>query len=141
MPWDPTLNVDAEDGARVPNAGAAEAEVITKDPEVPEAIVRRMYIRKVVIEKYGETPGCAGCRRIALGKPLQSHTAVCRERIESRLRETEERQQRLEKADGRVTEEIVQESERLMRAARRDDAEWTSRQAEPPSVVCEFTAE
>ena len=49
MPWDPTPNVDAEDGARLPNAEAADAEVIPKDPEVPESIVRRMYIRKTDI--------------------------------------------------------------------------------------------
>ena len=124
---DPTPNVDAEDGDRVPNPEVADAEVIPKDPEVPESIARRMYIRKADIVKYGETPGCLGCRCIALGKPSQSHTFVCRERIGSCLRETEEGQQRLDKADGRVTGAIFQESERIMRATKRDDAEWTSR--------------
>ena len=38
MPWDPTPNVDAEDAARVPNPDAVEAEVVPKDPEVPETI-------------------------------------------------------------------------------------------------------
>ena len=38
----PTLNVDAEEGARVPNPEAADAEVIPKDPEILEAIARRM---------------------------------------------------------------------------------------------------
>ena len=47
------------------NAGAADAEVIPKDPEVFESIVRRMYIRKAGIEEFGETPGCAGCRCIS----------------------------------------------------------------------------
>ena len=53
----PTPNIDAEDGARVPNADATEAEVSPKDPEVPEAVARRMYIRKDDIEEFGETPG------------------------------------------------------------------------------------
>ena len=35
MPWDPTPNVDTEDGALVPNAGAADGEVIPKNPEFP----------------------------------------------------------------------------------------------------------
>ena len=78
LPWDPTSNIDAEDGARVSNAEVAEAEVIPKDPEVPEALARRMYIHKADIVKHGETPGCLGCRCIALGKPLQSHTAAYR---------------------------------------------------------------
>ena len=100
-----------------------------------------MYIRKRDIEKYGETPGCFGCRCVALNKPLQSHTAACRERIEGLLRETEEGQQRLGKADDRVTEAIVRESERLMRHTSRDDAERASRQCEPPSVNRESTAD
>ena len=36
MPWDPTPNIDAEDAARVPNPEAVDAEVIPKDPEMPE---------------------------------------------------------------------------------------------------------
>ena len=115
--------------------------MIPRHPEVPEAVARRMYIRKGDIEKFGETPGCLGCRRIALGKPLQSHTAVCRDRIEGLLRETEEGQQRLGRADDRVTEPIVRESERLLRTSGRDDAELNSRRAEPPSVVRESTVE
>ena len=125
----------------MPNPDAAEAEVIPKDPELPESIVRKMYIRKTDIAEFGETPGCIGCRCAVLGKPLQSHTVVCRERIEGRLRETEEGRQRLAKADDRVTEALVRESERIMRAASRDDAERTSNRGEPPSVVRESTAE
>ena len=41
-----------------------------------------------------QTPGCIGCRCAVLGKPLQSHTAACRERIEGRLRETDDGKQR-----------------------------------------------
>ena len=67
MPWDPTPNVDAEDAARVPNPDAVEAEVVPKDPEVPETIARRMYIRKTDIIKFGETDGCIGCRTTMLG--------------------------------------------------------------------------
>ena len=125
----------------MPNPDAAEAEVIPKDPEAPESMARRMYIRKRDIEKYGETPGCLGCRCVALNKPLQSHTAACRERIEGLLRETDEGQQRLGKADDRVTEAIVRESERLMRHTSRDDAERASRQCKPPSVNRESTAD
>ena len=77
LPWDPIPNVDADDGARVPSPDAAEAEVVPKDPELPESIFRKMYIRKADFVKFGETPGCIGCQCVVLGKPLQSHTAVC----------------------------------------------------------------
>ena len=78
MPWDPTPNVDAEYVARVPNPYAVEAEVVPKDPEVPDSIARRMYIRKTDIIKFGETDGCIGCRTTMMGTPLQSHTPECR---------------------------------------------------------------
>ena len=42
LPWDPTPNVDAEDGARMPYPDVSDAEVIPSDPEIPEAIVRNM---------------------------------------------------------------------------------------------------
>ena len=109
MPWDSTLNVDADVGARVPNPEAADAEIITKDPEVSESIVRKMYARKADVVKYVETPGCIGCRCAVLGKPLQSHTAACRERIGGHLRETDEGQHRLLKADDLATEALVRE--------------------------------
>ena len=131
MPWGPTPSVDAEDGARVPNPDAAEAEAIPRDPEVPEAVSRRMYIKKSDILKFGETEGCIGCRNIMLGKPIQSHTAVSRERIEGKLRETEEGQARLSKANDRMSEAVMRETERMLRESSRDDAEAASRQAQP----------
>ena len=82
--WDPTPNVQAEDGARVPDPGAADAEVVPKDSEPPEPIVRKMYIRRRDILEHGETPGCLGCTNTMLGKSQQSHTVVCRERVEGR---------------------------------------------------------
>ena len=80
-------------------------------------------------------------RTTMLGKPPQSHTAACRERIETQLKGTDDGQARLQRADERVTEAIVRESERLMRESSRDNAESASRVAEPPSVVRESTAE
>ena len=89
--------------------------MIPKEAEVPESIARRMYIRKTDIIRFGETDGCPGCRTTMLGKPPQSHTAACRERIETQLKGTDDGQARLQRADERVTEAIVRESERLLR--------------------------
>ena len=57
LSWDPTPNADAEDGAQVPDPEASDAKIIPRNPEIPEATVRNMYIRKADIMKYGETPG------------------------------------------------------------------------------------
>jgi hypothetical protein len=100
-----------------------------------------MYIRKTDVIRFAETDGCSACRTTMLGKPLQWHTPAFRERIEAQLRETDEGEARLQRADHRVTEAIVRESERLMRATGHDDAERASRECEPPSVVRESTAE
>ena len=70
-----------------------------------------------------------------------THTPACRDRIEGRLRETDEGLARLQRADDRVTEAKVRESERQMRESSRDEAERVSRQSEAPFVVRESTAE
>ena len=80
MPWDPTPNVDAEDAARVPNPDAVEAEVVPKDPEVPEAIARRMYIRKTDIIKFGENIWMHGVQDCNFGQISSvAHTRVPRD--------------------------------------------------------------
>ena len=122
MPWGPTPNVAAEDGARLPDPVAVDAEVIPKDGETPKATVRIMYILKQDVEDYGPTPGCIGCRGVLPGKNLQSHTALCRERMESEIRKTEAGQARLDRAEMRMTEAIVMESERVARATSKGEA-------------------
>ena len=111
-PWDPTPNMDAEDGARVPNPGAADSDVVPKDGEAAVPVVRRMYIRKADVDEHGITDGCAGCRALMLEKPPQNHSPACRERIEGLIRHSESGQARLERAGDRVTAAIVRESER-----------------------------
>lgn len=113
LPWDPTPTVDADDGARLPNPDAVEAEVVPKDPEVPESIVRKMYIRKTDIEEHGQTPGCLGCKSAMLGKAPQSHSTVCRDRIEAIIRQTDAGKARMGRADDRMTEAVVRELEEL----------------------------
>ena len=122
-PWKPTPNVEAEDVARVPNPGVAEAEVVPRDSEIPESIARRMYMKRSDIMQLNDTDGFLGCKNIMLGKLLQAHTQACRERIEGCLRETEEGLARLQRADDRVTEAVVRESKRLMGESSRDEAE------------------
>ena len=56
-PWNPTPSVHAEDGARVPNPDAADADVVPRDSEMPVAVDRKMYIRKQDLVDHGVTPG------------------------------------------------------------------------------------
>ena len=39
----------------------------------PQTQYRAMYVTKWMVEKYGPTKGCPGCRAIINGKPKQTH--------------------------------------------------------------------
>ena len=47
---------------------------------------RRVYITKVVIEKFGGTEGCLGCTTAMLGGKAFAHSEQCRERMEEHIR-------------------------------------------------------
>ena len=70
-----------------------------------EHVARRMYIYKKDIEDPAirPTPGCIGCHNLRLGKSAQSHTQECRDRIEAKLRETDQGRERLRRAEERIS--------------------------------------
>ena len=85
-PWDFKANLgdDVHDGGIPDRAGARPP-----DPpiEIPSRInVRRMYIRRVDVEKYGPTIGCPGCHKVSRGTVpsciAATHNDECRERME-----------------------------------------------------------
>ena len=136
-PWDPTPNIDAEDAARLPDPEAHQADIIPKQAEDAPSITRRMYIRRTDVERFGPTPGCAGCRAALLNKTA-NHSAACRERIEGFLRETDEGKRRVESANYRMAEAFMRESEGISRmAAARTDADARSTEVAPPSTIRE----
>ena len=53
-----------------------------------------MYVRKKDLEKedgtYDYTPGCKGCDALMVGLPSVTHNMTCRNRLQERLKETEE---------------------------------------------------
>ena len=71
---------------------------------------------------------------------VQSHTQECRDRIEGKLRETDQGRERLRKAEERISTAVARESDGLARAASREAAEEASTRAQPPSEVRESTA-
>ena len=123
-PWDPTPNIDAEDAARLPNPNpeADMEDVIPKQSEDGTPVARRMYIRRADVERFGQTPGCVGCR----------------DRIEGLLQETEAGKKRVDNADYRMAEAIMRESERASRMAEaRTNANAELTGAAPPSTIRE----
>ena len=53
------------------------------DEEEPR--VRRMYIQKKDVEKYGATARCEGCKAAVRGGEARPHTEECRARIEAEM--------------------------------------------------------
>ena len=64
QPWNPT--------------GRPEL-VTTPSSEIPATRTKRIYLRQHILDRYGRTDGCAGCRG------LGPHTQECRRRIEGEM--------------------------------------------------------
>ena len=72
---------------------------------------RKMKILRTDIMEHGATDGCPGCRATLAGERSRNHTDACRKRFSDAGKE------RVERAMSRMTKAIVEESERLMKAA------------------------
>ena len=78
--------------------------------------VRRLYIKRSDVEKYGFSQGCPGCDAIRHARTAVAHTAGCIKRIGDNIkRDDPERQQQ---TDDRINEGIarhIEEQERTNR--------------------------
>ena len=95
-------------GQRAPGTPAQGVEdlLVSEDRvEVPPQVVpvmappqqRRIYIRKVDVEKYQPTDGCPGCTCVLLGESTQlPHTEMCRARIVGLMMDDEQGRRRVE---------------------------------------------
>jgi len=82
--------------------------------EEPE--VRQTYIYKKDVEKIGATEGCPGCRALMTpgSKFRAKHKPECRRRMEEELSKTEEGKRRVERANEKLTQVIVDKSREFM---------------------------
>ena len=77
---------------------------------IPEP--RNAKLLKTDVEKYGASPGCPACRAIVAGKPWRSaHTALCRQRLETMMKDNEEDRSRVQRANDRLSHAIVDKEE------------------------------
>ncbi len=79
------------------NAAADEAEAVIPsfpDPssqpqgtaDLPRAdakdeLPRKLYVKRSDLQSHGYTPGCPGCKALALGRTQVAHNSVCRNRV------------------------------------------------------------
>ena len=77
-------------------------------PTVRDGGPRQLYVRKKDLEKedgtYDYTPGCKGCEALMVGLPSVTHNMTCRNRLQERLKETEEGRKRLADVERRQEE-------------------------------------
>ena len=75
---------------------------ITQDPVID---VREMRITKVILAKYGCTPGCEGCVH------AESHSLKCRSRIEDAMEQDEHDKHKIQESRERVRKKMAERDE------------------------------
>lgn len=88
-----------------------EEKMESASDEDAEIVRRRLKITKAVLERYGHTEGCEGCRSQRAGlKEYRNHTEACRSRIEKDMEETEDGSRRRKGEEKRCMPETTEES-------------------------------
>ena len=78
--------------------------------------VRRMRITGVMLQKYGYTEGCDGCRYKRAGmREARPHTEVCRRRIEEAMMGDETDRRKKEEDDERVNWRLAEKMEKILK--------------------------
>jgi hypothetical protein len=98
-PWAP---VNGEATLEVPTQVVQEEQ----DGEFRRDLnIKRMMIRRSDVIKYGETPGCPGCRAVLEGR-RQKHTEACRKEMEQKMDAYPEGAEKVQRNSRRVMEEL-----------------------------------
>ena len=84
-----------------------------QEPQAPEELTRRIYIKKTDVETYGKTPGCPGCESMGRGGKAKNHTETCRNRLEEEMKKTEQGQERIKEAEKRMDESLARRLEKI----------------------------
>lgn len=80
----------------------------------PDVDMKRMTIRVPMLEKYGYTDGCPGCRDVKAGKKYYVHNDECRRTLREKMARDLEGQQRLLKEDQRQQKHLEKAIERVI---------------------------
>ena len=86
-----------------------ETETIEQVPEAAPEQLRRLYIKKADVKKYGATVDCPGCRAVVRGGDSRNHTETCRKRLEECIKLNEK--DRWKRTDERITSKLEKREE------------------------------
>ena len=140
-PWSPT----GDDGDEVLPA----VQIAMKEPSIEierpatredQALPRRFYISKKDIEKYGATPGCAGCHAMHMGKNPVAHNEACRKKIEDQINMHSDGKKRTHDAEHRQKDFLAKAIEkademRKEKAAKHGEAQTSSSSSSRPAPM------
>jgi len=107
--------------------GLANAAIPRAQPEVVNMQTRRCRLYPEDFVRHGTTIGCAGCRAInRRSKDSENHTERCRKRIESELMKYPEGRTRVEAANLKMNQAVMERIEATMTAAEGEGASSTN---------------
>jgi len=107
-----------------PNRGELTIPIKVRfDPPIPDSEVpteplrrepgmRRMKITTSMLDKYGYSEGCEGCRCKAAGLPQKPHNEKCRDRIVEAMEADDEGRERRRQATERENQRLAEELEK-----------------------------
>ena len=120
--------------SRRAGSSAAAGEFV-RQPMPEQPIIRNWKIYRRDIEEHGGTPGCPGCRAVTHGMSGHApHTALCRERIQGLIMETEEGRGRIDRAAERATAGAEQSEEERVAAPPQGGEDRTGSASAGPAV-------
>ena len=103
VPWEPAPGRGMKEvRSRAIIAGLGGGEDIIPEPQVRQAVPRRMRFDDDDLNKYGFTIGCPGCKAKNRGNVGVNHSEECRQRIEEKIREDDP--ERYNRTLGRLAE-------------------------------------
>ena len=100
------------------------------EQEAEEKVPLRMYITKEMLEKYGYTKNCQGCRAMILGTTRQGHSNGCRKRIETEAKDEPKAKAASERIDAYLEKVLkAEDSGERKKRGREEDQEQPEEEA------------
>ena len=111
-PWKPKVQVEDEGEDASASAPDIREEVPAEEEEEADHRLKRFYIRKQDVLKYGQTSGCPGCTAIRNHQRAVSHNEKCRNHIRGCMEKAVEEETRLAADQRRIDDHLARRLER-----------------------------
>ena len=115
VPWCPREEPEVADEAREPqDHGDADDE----EAEAPQ--IKRLYIKKEDILRYGYTGACPGCTALRNNKRAVTHNEACRKRVLEKMEANDDDKDRVAEERDRINEHLAKQIEQDAETEKKD---------------------